>query len=98
MAGASGLWLKLLAMSAAVAILYCEYIYMGRSDTHSIHYTMSQLTLLVFERASGRLPRVPSSEMLLNEITSLLQPRIRLNESADKLPESAKERAKLADV
>ena len=59
---------------------------------------MSQFTLPVFERASGRLPGVPGPEMLLTEITSLLQPRIRLNESADKLPESAKKRAKLADM
>lgn len=59
---------------------------------------MSPFTLIVFERASGRLPKVPSLLMLRIAIMSLLQPRIRLNESAEKLPERAKKRAKLADM
>lgn len=59
---------------------------------------MSPFTVSVFERASGRLPQVPSLEMLRTETMSLLQPRTRLNESAEKLPESAKKRAKLADM
>ena len=71
---------------------------LGRSESHNIHYRMSPFTVSVFERASGRLPQVPSLEMLRTEIMSLLQRSIRLNESAEKPPESAKMRAKLADM
>lgn len=59
---------------------------------------MSHFTMIVFERASGRLPKVPSLEMQRTVNMSVLQPRIRLNESAEKPPESAEKRAKLADM